>query len=242
MLASGLLLLALLGQAQPRTYYWRDAAGQTHITNTPPPADAQLLQSPPPPAVEPGRVEHPEPIQQSLANGRQVVLSPVQKEAWDALELHLAKARSADDRRTLEAVAESLVHDCLWGKGLWARPLLPLLALLLLGLSGWWVALGLQPQFRAPLVGGFLVVGLACGHLLLNRFLYQPQAARLRQNLELLEGHMGLGRDIRPERRALLEARYQALERAASPLRAPWSFPTEVASLAETMKQVMVAP
>ena len=35
--AASLVCLALLGQGQPRTYYWRDAAGQTHITNTPPP-------------------------------------------------------------------------------------------------------------------------------------------------------------------------------------------------------------
>ena len=59
MAATGLLLLALLGQPQPRTYYWRDAAGQTHITNTPPPPDAQVLEAPPPPAVEPGHGGRP---------------------------------------------------------------------------------------------------------------------------------------------------------------------------------------
>lgn len=244
MAAAGLLVLALLGPPQPRTYYWRDAAGQTHITNTPPPSDAEILESPPPPAVEPGKTVRPEPVRQSASQGghRQVVLSSVQQEAWDALDQHLAKARAEGDRRTLEAVADSLIQDCLWGSGLWAMPAVPLLSVILMGLLGWWLALGLREGSLAPLVSGFLLLGLALGHLLLNVFLYHPQAVRLRQNLELLEQHMGTGKALRPEYRTLLQQRYQALERAAEPLQAPWRFPAEVKTLREAMKQVMVEP
>lgn len=240
--AAGLLVLALLGQP-PRTYYWRDASGQTHVTNTPPPAEAEVLEPPPPPAVERGRGGHRvQPIRQSQRQaGSPVVLSPAQKQAWEALDQHLAKARAAGDKRTLEAVADSLIHDCLWGNGLWAMPVLPLLSLVLMGLMGWWLALGLNPGYRSPLVGGFLVLGIAFGHLLLNIFLYHPQSARLRQNLELLERHMG-GRAPRPEHRAQLEQRYQALEQAAEPTRAPWQFPGKVESLRKMVKQVMVDP
>jgi len=242
--AAGLLLLALLGQAQPRTYYWRDRAGQTHITNTPPPADAEILEPPPPPAVEPGKIGSPELVRQSASHGgrRQVVLNPGQQQAWDALNQHLAKARGEGDRRTLEAVTDSLIHDCLWGNGLWAMPIVPLLSLLLMGLMGWWLALGLRIGSQVPLVAGFLLLGLAFGHLLLNAFLYQPQAVRLRQNLELLEHHMGTGKALSSEHRALLQQRYQALEQAAEPIRPPWRFPAEVKALREAMKQVMVEP
>lgn len=238
--AAGLLLLVLLGQPS-RTYYWRDAAGQTHVTNTPPPTDAEILEPPPPPAVEPGR--RVQPVRQSENPGgyRQVVLNPVQKQAWDALDQHLLKARDAKDSRTLEAVADSLISDCLWGSGLWAMPVVPLLSLVLMGLLGWWLALGLNPGLRNPVLGGFLLLGLAFGHLLLNVFLYHPQSVRLQQNLTLLELHMG-GRIPRPERHALLQQRYQALEQTAEPTQAPWRFPEEVRTLRETVKQVMVDP
>ena len=171
-----------------------------------------------------------------------MVLNSVQEEAWDALNQHLAMARTEGDRRTLEGVADSLIHDCLWGSGLWAMPVVPLLSVVLMGLLGWWVALGLREGSQAPLVSGFLLLGLACGHLLLNVFLYHPQAVRLRQNLELLERHMGTGKALRPEYRTLLQRRYQALEQAAEPLQAPWRFPAEVRTLREAMKQVMVEP
>ena len=240
--AAGLVVLALLVQ-QPRTYYWRDAAGQTHITNTPPPPDAEILEAPS--AVEQGkRGTRVVPIRQSDSRGgrEQVVLTPAQQQAWTALDAHLAKARSEGDRRTLVAVTDSLIQDCLWGNGLWAMPALPVLSLLLMGFMGWWLALGLRPGARIPMVGGFLVLGLAFGHLLLNIFLYHPQAVRLRQNLELLELHLGTGRTLSPERRALLQQRYRALEQAAEPTQAPWRFPEELRTLREAVKQVMVEP
>ena len=243
-LAIGCLLVVLVGQAQPQTYYWRDAAGQTHITNTPPPADAELLDAPPPPAVEPGKAGRPDLIRQSsLRNGQtQAPLSPGQRQAWEALNLRLVKARSEGDRQTLEVVTDSLIRKCLWGNGLWAMPLVPLLSVILLGLLGWWLALGLKAGPKVPLVIGFLFLGLAFGHVLLNVFLFHPQAARLRQNLELLEQYMGTGKPVRPERHALLQERFKFLEQAAEPLQAPWRFPAEVTHLRESMKQVMVDP
>jgi hypothetical protein len=242
--AASLLCLALLGQAQPRTYYWRDAAGQTHITNTPPPLDAEILESPPPPAVEPGKTGHLDLIRQSVRRSvdRQVELTPTQRQRWVALDQYLAKARSTGDRRTVEAVTDSLLGNCLWGSGLWAMPALPLLSVLLMGLMGWWLALGLRSGFQIPLIGGFLLLGLAFGHLLLNAFLYHPQSLRLRQNLELLEHHMGTGKSLRPEYQALLQLRFQSLDQAADPRQVPWRFPAEVKRLRETLKQVMVEP
>jgi Domain of unknown function (DUF4124) len=243
MVAAGLLVLALLGPPTPRTYYWRDPAGQTHITNTPPPSGAELLDSPPPPAVEPGKTGRPEVVRQSAGlGGKRQALSPGQRQAWEALDQRLAKARTEGDRHTLEAVSNSLIQDCLWGSGLWAMPVLPFLSVALMGFLGWWLALGLRPGPRIPMVAGFLVLGLTFGHLLLNAFLYHPQAQRLRQNLELLEQYMGTGKAPRPEHRALLQQRYRALEQAADPFQSPWRFPGEVKTLREAMRQVMVEP
>ena len=232
---AGLLLLALLGEGQPRTYYWRDAAGQTHITNTPPPSDAEVLSTPPSPAVEPGRVGSREMV-------HQVTLSPVQQQAWSALDGRLAKARSEGDHGTLAVVANSMISDCLWGHGLWVMPAVPVLMVALMGLLGWWLAIGLRPSMHAPLVAGFLLLGLGLGHLLLNVFLYHHQAVRLRQNMELLEQHLGTGKDLRPDIQRLLQQRYLALEQAADPLQPPWRFPLEVRTLRAVMKQVMVDP
>ncbi len=241
---AGLLVLALLGQAQPSTYYWRDAAGQTHITNTPPPPDAEVLQAPPPPAVEPGKATHTEVVRPSagLDGQPQVQLSPGQKQAWKSLEERLAKARSEGDRQTLQAVADSLFSDCLWGHGLWARPAAPVLAVALLGLLGWWFAFGLRASLRAPLIAGALLLGLVLAQLLLNTMLYRPQAARLHQNMVLLEQHLGLGKALRPEHLRLLQQHYQALKQAADPLQPPWRFPMEVKALRAALKQVMVEP
>ncbi|HJW72627.1 MAG TPA: DUF4124 domain-containing protein [Geothrix sp.] len=241
--SAGLLALALLAPQQPRTYYWRDAQGQTHITNTPPPPDGEVLDAPPPVAVESSR-PNPVPTHQDASRGslRELVLSPAQQQAWSALDQRLARARAARDRTALRAILDSLVHDCLWGNGLWLMPLIPVLSIALMGLLGWWLALGHAASIRPPLMAGSLLLGVAFGHLLLTIFLYHPQATRLRQNLELLEYHTGAGRPVRPELHSLLQTRYQALDLAADPLQAPWRFPAEVRLLRETMGQVLVDP
>lgn len=243
-LAAGLLALALLAQPTSRAHAWRDAAGRTHITNTPPPPGAEVLQSPSAAGIENGKVATPEPV--LLVPAREAppdpALTPAQREAWSALDQHLARARSADDQRTLTGTVASLFADSLWGRGLWALALAPVLALALLGLSGWWVALGLRAPLRLPALVGSLLLGLALGHVLLASFLYRLQAAHLRQNLQRLEVHTGLGRPLPAAERLRLRQRYADLERAASPTQPPWRFPEEVASLRRDFLQVMVAP
>ena len=240
-LAAGLLALALL--VQPReVYHWRDAKGQPHVTNTPPPPGAERVEAPPPPAVEPGHPEPPIHPKTSKMDRRRGTLSAAQQESWRALDQFLTSARQRGDSQTLQAVVDSLVSDSLWGSGLWAIPLLPILSITLMGLLGWWLALGLKPGSQLPLVGGFLLLGLAFGQILLASFLYHPQAERLRQNMELLELHMGGGKEPRPEAQARLQQCYQNLERSADPLQLPWRFPGQVGILRREMKKVMVDP
>ncbi|GLH73570.1 hypothetical protein GETHLI_20720 [Geothrix limicola] len=248
--SAGLLALVLLAQAhpaapaQPRLYRWRDTAGQVHITTTRPPADAEILEGPQAPAVEPEKAIRPDKVRRSEDRDghRQPQLSPAQQQAWEAIDHRLTEARAGGDKQTIEAVADALFSHCLWGNGLWIMPAVPLLSVALMGLLGWWLALGLRSGPRIPLIAGFLLLGFGFGHLLLNLFLYQPQAVRLRQNLELLEHHLGTSRDLRDAQRTLLQQRYQAMEEAAEPLQAPWRFPAEVEALRAAMKQVMVEP
>ena len=68
------------------------------------------------------------------------------------------------------------------------------------------------------------------------------QAAHLRQNLQRLEVHTGLGRPLPAAQRLRLRQRYADLEQAASPAQPPWRFPREVARLRRDFLQVMVAP
>ncbi len=106
-----------------------------------------------------------------LGGHGQVQLSPAQQQAWGALDQRLAKARSEGDQGTLVVVADSLISDCLWGHGLWAMPAAPLLTVALLGLLGWWLALGLRSGLQVPLVAGVLVVGVVLGHRRRKRLL-----------------------------------------------------------------------
>lgn len=239
-LAAGLLALALLAQPRPM-YHWKDAQGQPHVTNTPPPPGAELVEAPPPPAVEPGRPDPPFRPRAKRSGLRVADLSPAQQAAWKALDQHMAKARERKDTRTLAAVSDSLIDDCLWGGGLWALLLLPLLSIALLGLLGWWLALGLGTGARLPLLGGFLLAGAAFGQLLLASFLFHPQAQRLRENLELLEVHLG-GKVVSSANQALLQQRFKAVEDAADPIQPPWRFPARVADLRRDMRRVVVDP
>jgi hypothetical protein len=203
-----------------------------------------MLEAPPPVAVEANQPNQPMTLQPGANQGnqRELVLSPAQQQAWSALDSRLARARAAGDHATLQAVLQSLIHDCLWGRGLWIMPLLPVISVALMGLLGWWLALGLPSGARLPAVAGSLLLGVTLGHLLLTFFLYRPQALRLRQNMELLEYHTGAGRPVRAELRSLLQTRYQALDASAAPLQPPWRFPAEVRSLRETMTKVLVDP
>ena len=240
-LAPGLLALALLVQPK-QVYQWRDAKGQPHVTNTPPPPGAELMEPPPPSAVAEGRPGSAGRPRSPRMDHRRAALSSAQQAAWRALEARLAGARAQHDRLTLEAVTDSLINESLWGGGLWAIPLLPALSVTLMGLLGWWLALGLRPGTQLPVVGGFLLLGLAFGQILLASFLYHPQAQRLRENMELLELHNGSLREVRPENQALLQRRYQAVEDAADPLQPPWRFPAQVAALRRDVQRVMVDP
>jgi hypothetical protein len=216
-----------------------------HITTTPPPSDAEILEAPQAPGVEIESVARPEVVHQKnvdRSGHRQVTLSPAQKLAWAALDQKLAQARAQGDRRVLEAVTDSLIDDCLWGNGLWVMPVVPLLSVVLMGLLGWWLALGLSSGPKTPLIAGFLLLGLGFGHLLTKLLLYHPQSDRLRQNLELLEHHLGTGQDLRPEYQLRLQQRYLAMEQAAELQQAPWRFPAEVKALHATMTQVMLEP
>jgi Domain of unknown function (DUF4124) len=258
MLLGALLSLALLappaqapvGAAQknvkpeqkPQTYYWKDAGGQTHITNSPPPPDATLIDMPSVTAIE--RETRILPIRQSAGRKNTDLpdLSPAQQVAWKNLEQLIVDARSQRDIKRLESVIELLIHEYRWSDGLWAMPMLPLAALAVLCLLGWWVALGLKRDLRWPVISLFGLAGLMLAHVMLSAFVWRPQCLRLRVNLTVLERHLGEDKTISDAHRRELQARYKALEESSYPTALPWSFPAAVDDLEATMKHVVIEP
>jgi hypothetical protein len=251
-----LLLLALgLGAAPrqggperaqaPRVYRWKDDKGKMQITNTPPPPGAELLPDAPPPlALEADRGDRLV-VRQSgrAARAKATDLTPEQTAAWEALDKAMGDARKQGNRRTMEAVVALLIDQSRWSNGLGFVALLPLVALALMALLGWWIAYNLPRLQRQVIIGAFTLSGVVMGQILLSHFLYRPQFFRLQLNLTLLTDHY-LGGDLRvgPKNREALRARWAALEAATDPLNAPWRFPAEVEALEDTLKRVVVEP
>lgn len=229
----------------PRVYRWKDDKGKIQITNTPPPPGAELLSDPPPPlALEADRGERLVVRQSGRASRTKAAdLTPEQVAAWEALDKAMAEARKQGNRRTLEAVVSLLIDQSRWSNGLGFVALLPLVALALMALLGWWIAYNLPRSQRRGVIAAFTFSGLVLGQILLSHFLYRPQFFRLRLNLTLLTDHY-LGGDLRvgPKNRELLRERWAALEAATGPLNAPWRFPAEVGALEDTLKRVVVEP
>lgn len=241
------------GQAQepaargsaPKVYRWKDEKGKIQITNTPPPPGALVLEEPPPPMGLEADRGAKLLVRQSGASARSkpTDLAPEQQAAWEALDKALGEARRRGNKATLEAVVSSLIHESRWSNGLGFVALMPLVALALMGLTGWWIAFNLSRSQRRPLIGAFIFSGLVLGQLMLSHFLYRPQFYRLRLNLTLLTDFY-LGGDLRigPKNREAVQAHWAALDSACSPTAAPWRFPAEVNALEATLKRVVVEP
>jgi hypothetical protein len=231
--------------AVPKVYRWKDEKGKIQITNTPPPPGAVVLEEPPPPMGLEADRGAKLVVRQSGASARSkpTDLTPEQQAAWEALDKALGEARRRGNKATLEAVVSSLIRESRWSNGLGFVALIPVVAFLLMGLTGWWIAFNLPRSQRRPLIGAFIFSGLVLGQLMLCHFLYRPQFYRLRLNLTLLTDFY-LGGDLRmgPKNREAVQAHWAVLDGACSPTSAPWRFPAEVSALEETLKRVVVEP
>lgn len=229
----------------PKVYRWKDEKGKIQITNTPPPPGALVLEEPPPPMGLEADRGAKLLVRQSGASARSkpTDLAPEQQAAWEALDKALGEARRRGNKATLEAVVSSLIHESRWSNGLGFVALMPLVALALMGFTGWWIAFNLPKSQRRPLIGAFTFSGIVLGQLMLSHFLYRPQFYRIRLNLTLLTDFY-LGGDLRigPKNREAVQAHWTALDNASSPTAAPWRFPAEVNALEATLKRVVVEP
>ncbi len=231
--------------AGAKVYRWKDEKGKIQITNTPPPPGAPVLEEPPPPLALESDHGGKLLVKQSGASSRSkpADLSPEQQAAWEALDKALGNARRRGDKATQEAVVSLLIQNSRWSNGLWYVAFMPVIALALMGLLGWWIAFNLPASQRRPMIGGFVFSGIVLGQLLLSHFLYRPQFYRLRLNLTLLTDFY-LGGDLRmgPKNREALQAHWTALEAASASTAPPWRFPAEVSALEDTLKRVVVEP
>ncbi len=226
-MATALLLVLLLEgpKAKPRVpprrqpHYWKDAQGQVHMTDTPPPAGAEVLASPPPSALQPEAAKAPpvDPLAQ---------LPPELRARWEAIRTRALSARAQKDRAAMAALVHEVTQEARWGDGRRAALLLPIVGFAFLALIGWWLALGLHGPWRPVALGLALLAALAVADVLVVELVNRPQVPRLREDLKLLVQVAGPA-----DSQSKLDPPLADLDAACSFGAAPWSFRAAVAVL-----------
>lgn len=233
-----LLGLTLLGQ-EPKLYRWKDSEGKEHVTNTPPPGGATPLDVPP---LE--NKKEPEHASSSAAPTQAQNRKNLNawEESWRILGIQLREARAKKDLPALERATTQVMRKALWGDGLWALATLPVAALALVTLLGWWGGGAVRgPAGHLITVLAFLV-GLGLAHLCLGRFVYTPQAQRLRDAAVALQAQLVDPGTTPSEAFRNLEALGVSREEGLHPTAPPWRFPKWVMAFRQALHQAMVNP
>jgi hypothetical protein len=226
---AALVLIALLGlntkpprpRPKPAPHYWRDAEGQVHMTDTPPPAGAEVLPGPPPSALQ----------AKAPKAGAALAVDPLdavpesERPRWADLRARAAKAHG--DRTALAALVHEVTQEARWGEGRRALLLLPVLGFAFMALVGWWLALGLHGFWRPAALGLALLAGLAMADLLVVELVNRPQVGKLREDCRRLLQVAA----PQPAAQAGLDGPLAELDAACSFGAAPWRFRAAVAEL-----------
>jgi hypothetical protein len=230
--------------AQSQIYRWKDAKGRLYITTTPPPRGATLIGIPPEQNTKapdlPKPLPNPAPVQLSAPPNQP--LSESQRGFWELLAQNLGDARAKGDRAELEAAADRIFNDSLWGNGLWMLPALPLASLLLLVLLGWLLASRMKGAAKSLLMLCFVLLGLGAGQVTLARFVYKSQVQRMTGNLMLLELNLGGGKTLSPSHKETLDARLRDLEEGTRAISLPWKYIRDAAAMKQALRQMVVDP
>lgn len=233
-----LVSVALFGQ-QPQLYRWKDRDGKEHVTNTPPPGNATPLVVPP---LENKKEPEHDKAKAVPAHALNQPNHGASEESWRVLGLQIRAARTQGDLPTLQQTAQKVLRHALWGDGLWALALLPVAALALVTLLGWWIGGTVEGVAGHLITVLAFVAGLGLAHLCLGRFIYRAQAQRLREAAAALQGQL-----LEPESQPTaalqdLQAKGAALEEGLSPKSPPWRFPSRVTAFKQALQQAMVSP
>jgi hypothetical protein len=164
------------------------------------------------------------------------------EESWRILGIQLREARAKRDLPALDRATSKVMRAALWGDGLWALATLPVAALALVTLLGWWGGGAVRgPAGHAITVLSFLV-GLGLAHLCLGRFVYKAQAQRLRDAAVALQAQLVEPGATPGEAFQKLEALGQSREEGLHPGAPPWRFPKWVMAFRQALLQAMVNP
>lgn len=240
LLALGMALGALQADP-PKVYRWKDAKGREHITNTPPPDGAEELGLP---SAE-NRREAPRPgsttviAEAPLAPSTpRVAFTPQQEARWRDVESRLMAARRAQDSTQIDALADGLIAEARWGRGLRLLLVLPFALGSLLALLGWWLSLDLaRPVAQAFLAGGILL-GLLSAQATLALLIHRRQALRL----QTLVIGLSQVQSIQPEGLHRLQTQAEHLADHAALTVAPWRFGQAVDELSATLRETLRQP
>jgi hypothetical protein len=235
------MALGALQADPPKVYRWKDAKGREHITNTPPPEGAEELGLP---SAE-NRREAPQPGKTTVIaeappapSAPRVAFTPQQEARWREVESRLTAARRAQDRTQIDALADALITEARWGRGLRLLLVLPIALGALLTLLGWWLGLGLARPLPQALLAGGLLLGLLSAQATLALLIHRRQALRLQAMV------IGLSQvpSIQPEGLNRLQAQAERLADHAALTTAPWRFGQAVDELAATLRDALHQP
>lgn len=230
--------LVLFGQ-QPKLYRWKDPQGKEHVTNTPPPGGAVPLDVPP---LENKKEPEHQKSTVSLPPAKAPRGLTTIEEGWRSLGLRLREARIRGDRTTLDHAANKVATDALWGDGLWALMFLPVAALALVTLLGWWGGGALRGVAGHLVTVLFLLAGIGLAHFCLGRFVYKAQAQRLRSAAAALQAQLVEPGTMPNEGFRALEIKGAALEDGLTLSAPPWRFPNRVAAFKEALVRAVANP
>lgn len=227
------------------TYQWKDKAGKTHHTTSPPPSNATIISITTPQDFDLGAnsdEDDTQPTPEELKLKIESVLDRGTVAYWRGVEDALHQARLSNDAKGQNGAVKAVVRHALWGSGLWALVALPFVVMAISALFAWWAceSLAKRPKILAWTACG--LTGLALSALGLNFALYGPQARRLDFALSMLPNYLGDGVEAKPANIQLISSQSEALQEAAEPYAPIWAFPLEVSRTRKAIRQLVVDP
>lgn len=227
------------------TYQWRDRAGRTHHTTSPPPQNATDISIITPQDFDLGadsNEDDTQPTPEELKLKLESVLDRGTVAYWRGVEDALRQARLSNDAKEQDGAAKAVVRHALWGSGLWALVALPFVVMATSALFAWWACASLakRPKILAWTACG--LAGLALSAIGLNFALYGTQARRLDFALSMLPNYLGDGVEAKPANIQLIHIRSEALQEAVEPHAPIWAFPLEVRRTRKAIRQLVLDP
>ncbi|MDR0498107.1 MAG: hypothetical protein LBH03_00025 [Holophagales bacterium] len=235
----------LVGPPQPSVYRWKDSAGKLRVTTTAPPVNATVIEVLTHNSTVEAMVIKEEVIPVTLEKLRSQMESTMEKETinyWHSIDkLFYAAKQSGNNAESLKTI-DAILKKTLWGDGLWAISLLPLVIMAISLLIAWWVCTGLQKPAKTLVWAGFAFAGLLFSHIAMNSAIYRPQAKRLDFMLSMVPNYLGGYIQVKPDNQQAIRSHVEALPKTITPLSPAWIFPMEIYHIRQTLQRVVLDP